>query len=459
MCVTVRSWLAIVLVLVSGSLASAASPSDRFGPVDGLRQLPSALSVEAVLARVAPAHGELLILYGGFTVHGNRVTDGVVVRPNDAVEDVTHAWASYRDTFAAAQAASATEPLVVGYEVVGARQDSPPIVPDDDYQTPPVPYPRPVPDTPDPVAWLPSGGSVETGQLSNTERFVRQELSWINTSGFSEDSTFEPDFALNASDGSREGPETYLSNGEQFGTRLPEVHYFQSNLPDPYLDVRFQDDGYLYYYTVGSGRAADIQPNTDYYTLIVTDHGEADRDQGALSMQLGHRSEALCGAGVTWCSFSNEIFAIVPMGNDGWTIEVPGTFRWTYPNTVQLPPVPPPTQPSISSEIEAEVVEPEEPSQPTPTPTPIPPAPTPTPIPQPESVYYGPFDLNAGCQWYHNDSNAYATQLDGANPYSWRCVSEGAEFHIDLDAIAKYHYGPNACAYLGDDGYWYAASC
>ena len=173
----------------------------------------------------------------------------------------------------------------------------------------------------DPNTWVPNGGGVNIAPGAYGGRFVYHTMLWFNVTGFSSGSTYEHDFFLNNSPSSSLGPGTYLNRNQDY-SGIPLVTYAVSNLPQPYLDTRFQDPSYIVAYTIGSAYARGILTNSQYYTYILTPNGDANRDNAALVAQLGYRNPSWCYS--TWCSFGLQNFNLFNF----WSISVPSGFSW-----------------------------------------------------------------------------------------------------------------------------------
>ena len=178
-----------------------------------------------------------------------------------------------------------------------------------------------------PSTWVPSRGDIYIHPSSYPgQRYITNWMKWNDVSGFGANSTYEHDFFLNDSDNSKYGPGTYLTDAETWG-RIPDVSYWSSNLPRPYLDSRLFDPDYQKAYTVGCSDAASIEPGTWYYTYIRANNGDANIDNGALIPELGHRSPSWCYES-TWCVEGDQHEYIY----SPWRVDpIPGDFYWTYP--------------------------------------------------------------------------------------------------------------------------------
>jgi hypothetical protein len=181
------------------------------------------------------------------------------------------------------------------------------------------------------LTWVPSWVRLETGDLGTGQRYVLNRMMWRDTSGLAADNaTYEQDFAVLLSDDS---PGTYFARDQDFQD-IPLVASWKSDLPDPYLDTRFNDSPETWVYTIGSADADTIEPNRVYFTLIVTEPGDAVTDVASLSAQLGEYRitgptgvPVPCGAPLvpdTWCSWALDAYAFAP----AWSIAVPGTVEF-----------------------------------------------------------------------------------------------------------------------------------
>jgi hypothetical protein len=178
--------------------------------------------------------------------------------------------------------------------------------------------------------WVPSWVRLETGEMHNGQRYVLNRMVWTDTSGLATGhSTYEQDFAvlLDAS-----SPGTYFDRAQD-DLGMPNVVSWKSNLPDPYLDTRYGDDPAWWVYTIGSADAGAIETGKVYFTLIVTEPGDAMTDVASLSAQIGEFSytgptgvPVPCGIllSKTWCSWGIASYAFAP----DWSIEVPGAVEF-----------------------------------------------------------------------------------------------------------------------------------
>lgn len=344
--------------------------------------------------------------------------------------------------------------------------------------------------------WVPSTYYVETGQYDPDSRYILTEFIWDDASGFGLGSTFEAEFFLNNSDNSNLGEGIFLSGDEDFW-EVPILDGFDSNLPSWYLDTRSGDAGdpgdrVETAFTIGAGRADDIQAGTLYFTLIIGSNGTTTTDNGRLAAQLG--CQAPMGCRTTWCSYSARVVDLLP----AWDVPVPGLagigtqafddthIRDSYglpprPDRPMFPGLEPdaPIEPVLDSpttdtgKIESEIVEPETPNQPViegPAPPAVqPPAPVPPEPQQPAPVEPEPqqpqatlnLDVQRWCQEVYADPNAVATALDFNDPYSWVCETNGQQRVVDMNNAAERQHGLGHCAYLvGPTAYdWKAGPC
>lgn len=142
-------------------------------------------------------------------------------------------------------------------------------------------------------------------------------LQWDDVSGFGFASTFEPDFFLNNSSRSQLGPGTYLDRKEN-RLRIPQVAFWASNLPRPYLDTRSGDSSIEVSFTIGSADANRIRTNQLYFNYIRTKNGDASRDNAKFSVQRGSRIPITCFS--TFCVFASDSVPIFT----AWDIPIPG---------------------------------------------------------------------------------------------------------------------------------------
>ena len=181
-----------------------------------------------------------------------------------------------------------------------------------------------VPASVPPTTWVPSQGSIYIHPSSYPgERYITNWMRWSDVSGFSSNSTYEHDFFLNDSDTSKYGPGTYLTDDETWG-RIPDVSYWSSDLPRPYLDSRLYDPDYQKAYTVGCSDGNAIAAGTWYYTYVRARNGDASIDNGALIPELGHRYPSWCYES-TWCVEGDQHeYIYYP-----WDVDpIPGDFYW-----------------------------------------------------------------------------------------------------------------------------------
>jgi hypothetical protein len=181
------------------------------------------------------------------------------------------------------------------------------------------------------LTWVPSWVRLETGDLETGQRYVLNRMMWADTAGLAADNaTYEQDFAVLLSDDS---PGTYFAR-DQDRLAIPIVASWRSDLPDSYLDTRFNDSPETWVYTIGSADADKIEANRVYFTLIVTEPGDAMTDVASLSAQLGEYRiigptgvPVPCGAPLvpdTWCSWGLDEYAFAP----AWSIAVPGRVEF-----------------------------------------------------------------------------------------------------------------------------------
>ncbi len=175
--------------------------------------------------------------------------------------------------------------------------------------------------------WMPSQGDVHVHPSSYAgERYVTNWMKWNDVAGFGSNSTYEHDFFLNDSDNSKYGPGTYLSDAETWNG-IPNVSYWSTSLPRPYLDTRTTDPDYLKSYTVGCSDGDALAADVWYYTYVRAANGDAEIDNGFLQGELGHREPSWCYES-TWCvQGDNHVNIYPPYDID----PIPGDFYWTYP--------------------------------------------------------------------------------------------------------------------------------
>lgn len=342
----------------------------------------------------------------------------------------------------------------------------------------------------DPAGWAPTWVHLETGQLKNDQRYVLNKMVWDDTSGLSdENATYEQDFIVRMDDAS---PGTYFDRTEtDDGLRKPLVTLWNSDLPDPYLDTRYQDAPTDWVYTIGSADANRIEPFREYFTMIVTDPGDATFDSANLQAQLGTYSQSspsptdntwipcgILGVSNTWCSWPIGVYFFG--GNNDWSIDVPGCLEFSVPDNTVTPCIsanpepapeesnpgsgnPPVTEPTDDQPVIEPPAEPVDviapPAEPTEVVEPVvPEAPVVEQPAEPEATL--DLDIERWCQSYYQDPNATADYLDYNDPNSWVCVTNGQQLPVSMDDAAVLAYGPGYCAYPGATAYdWKAGQC
>lgn len=180
----------------------------------------------------------------------------------------------------------------------------------------------PASDAVDPSTWVPNQGYSYLYPSIYGGRYVEQDMywnDWRDLTGFTYASTYEHDFFLNNYDG-----KTYLSSSQSLNG-FPNVSYWSSNLPMPYLDTRVGDNSGEKAYTIGTPQAVAVGSRTWYWYYIRTSDGNTSTDNGKINGQLGYRSPDWCFS--VWCSFGDSNtpqYRIVP----AWKIPAPGAYHW-----------------------------------------------------------------------------------------------------------------------------------
>jgi hypothetical protein len=168
--------------------------------------------------------------------------------------------------------------------------------------------------------WWPYTGSITTdyspgGAGGWGSRYVHQNFRWTfagvtDLKNYGECTTFESDATYNNYDGLY-----FLGDA---------VGYWESDLPNAYLDTRFDDPLQERTFTIGAADVQDLEAYHWYYTYLSTDQGNASGDTGKVLAQRGHRYPCWCYS--TWCVFGDD--GHVQLG--AWRHEVTGDDTYYF---------------------------------------------------------------------------------------------------------------------------------
>jgi len=194
--------------------------------------------------------------------------------------------------------------------------------------------------------WMKQQGLTNDGPVvtSDTSRMIQvhrtldnkiqtRALQWANPGGrgyvsnmmwkkpsFTNNQGYEPDISLY--NHSSENYKTYITKADSgWASCMPYVRYWSSNLPDPYLDTRYDtnnkcdsnNENKWTSYTIGSAKATQIKANQYYFTYWHGDKGENVRPIFAYTMDLTLKEAWRCVyicQGNAWHFFGKEAIVI-----------------------------------------------------------------------------------------------------------------------------------------------------